>query len=119
MHLQTNRLVEHLKHFHWPTPQPKQSVSTPKPARQIKIPLVALCVGLALVVSFFLGTQFANRPTTWEYNFIKMDSPNHVLELYQLGEDGWQVAGFFHHWQGNQTVLVQRPHRKSLLKAWT
>jgi len=62
---------------------------------------------LAATVGFFSARAFPAGPL-WEYDFRRLEKPKDLSELAEMGEAGWEVAGTFTHWNGQQTVLLKR-----------
>ncbi|MGZ4964020.1 MAG: hypothetical protein ACXWC8_15795 [Limisphaerales bacterium] len=70
-------------------------------------PIVRLSAAMAVGV---LTGLVIPRSTTWEYDFRTYQKPRDMKVLSEMGEDGWEVAGLFRHWNGDQAVLVKRKH---------
>jgi hypothetical protein len=50
----------------------------------------------------------AYREPVWDYNFVVLEKPRDMQILFDMGEDGWEVAGAFKDWHGNQCMLLKR-----------
>lgn len=114
MHLQTNRIIQHLTHFHRHAPPEAPRVEENKKERRwmkaaaIIIPVVTAAAG------FVAGTYFPGRQN-WEYTFTKMENPRDLVTVYEMGEEGWLVAGSYKDHHGMQMFLLQRPYKPSRL----
>lgn len=54
------------------------------------------------------GVLMFGHEQSWEYNFVKLETPWDMRELYTMGEQGWEVASPFQDWQGRRCVLLKR-----------
>jgi len=46
--------------------------------------------------------------TEWDYSFCALEKARDMQQLYDRGDEGWEVAGVFKDWHGKQCVLLKR-----------
>lgn len=62
---------------------------------------------LAATLGIFAGLAIP-RGTVWEYDLLKLERPADLKAVEEMGESGWEVAGAFRHWNGEQYMLLKR-----------
>jgi hypothetical protein len=60
----------------------------------------------AIVLSAFALHYW--RGQVWDYSFCGLEKPRDMQELYEMGDEGWEVAGVFRDWHGKQCALLKR-----------
>ena len=60
-------------------------------------------IGLALSLPGLL-----NKEQRWEYNYLKIYNNRDMQTLYDMGDQGWEVAGLMNDAHGTRQFLLKR-----------